>query len=271
MGRALFELLARVAGRLGRFDREATSGEARSSLLFVRELTAVEEQRLQHSAGQEPLRSRLRARQRQRAMIVIASATRISPPEIARQLQTDETRVHQVIDELNEQGLPSMMNEWRRAAWWSWLPLMPAMWALVALVWMLAAAWAVVFGLPLRLYRKRSGESEPPSQRQRATLAQSQAQRLALSGAAAWLSPPLFLAVAAAAAVATRPSSLFPAAAANLIVSFWANGLAAEHLLTLGESHAFELSAEITALKRARAIGLASTVVGVGLLAAGLR
>jgi Homeodomain-like domain-containing protein len=271
MGRVWFALFVRVVRRLRGFDREATSGEARSSLLFVRELTAVEEQRLKDTAGQEPLRSRLRVRQRQRAMIVLASATRISPPEIAREVETNETRVRQVIDEFNEQGLPSMMNEWRRAAWWSVLLLMPAQWALAVLVWTLAAAWAVVFGLPLRLYRRRSGESEPPSQRQRATLAQSQAQRLALSGAAAWLSPPLFLAVAAAAAVATRPSSLFPAAAANLIVSFWANGLAAEHVLTLGDRTHSSLSAEIAALKHARAIGLASTVVGAGLLAAGLR
>ena len=50
---------------------------------------------------------------RQRAQILLASATLMSPPEIARALQTDESQVRKVIHEFNECGLESLHPEWR--------------------------------------------------------------------------------------------------------------------------------------------------------------
>lgn len=71
--------------------------------VFVRRLAPVEGQRLKRLSK----RAKHDAT-RQRAMIVLASATLMSPAEIARMLLTDESHVRRVIHDFNERGLESL-------------------------------------------------------------------------------------------------------------------------------------------------------------------
>lgn len=71
--------------------------------VFVRELAPVEGQRLKRLA-----RRAKHYATRQRAQILLASATLMSPPEIARALQTDESQVRRVIHDFNERGFDSL-------------------------------------------------------------------------------------------------------------------------------------------------------------------
>ena len=75
----------------------------RPASVFVRELAPFEGQRLKRMSK----RARHEAT-RQRAMIVLASATLMSSAEIARMLLTDESHVRKVIHEFNARGLDSL-------------------------------------------------------------------------------------------------------------------------------------------------------------------
>src|SRR3990170_8442737 len=71
--------------------------------VFVRELAPAEGQRLKRLSKQAK-----HASTRQRAMMLLASATLMSPPEIARMLLTDESHVRKVIHDFNERGFESL-------------------------------------------------------------------------------------------------------------------------------------------------------------------
>jgi transposase len=76
--------------------------------VFVRELAPAEGQRLKRLSK----RSRL-ASTRQRAMILLASNTLMSAPEIARMLLTDESHVRKVIHDFNQRGFESLRPRFR--------------------------------------------------------------------------------------------------------------------------------------------------------------
>ena len=71
--------------------------------VFVRALAPVEGQRLKRMSKRAKHEST-----RQRAMILLASATLMSPTEIADVLLTDESHVRKVIHDFNECGLDSL-------------------------------------------------------------------------------------------------------------------------------------------------------------------
>ena len=71
--------------------------------VFVRELAPAEGQRLKRLSKQSKLAST-----RQRAMILLASNTLMSAPEIARMLLTDESHVRKVIHDFNRHGFESL-------------------------------------------------------------------------------------------------------------------------------------------------------------------
>ena len=71
--------------------------------VFVRALAPVEGQRLKRLSKRAK-----HASTRQRAMILLASATLMSPPEIARMLMSDESHVRKVIHDFNERGFDSL-------------------------------------------------------------------------------------------------------------------------------------------------------------------
>jgi transposase len=76
--------------------------------VFVRELSPEEGARLK----QVSKRAKYQAK-RQRAMIVLASATMMSAPEIARLMRTDESHVRKVIHAFNEEGFSSLDPDYR--------------------------------------------------------------------------------------------------------------------------------------------------------------
>jgi transposase len=80
----------------------------RPAEVFVRELALVEGQRLKRLSKQSKLVST-----RQRAMILLASNTLMSAPEIARMLLTDESHVRKVIHDFNRQGFESLRPRFR--------------------------------------------------------------------------------------------------------------------------------------------------------------
>ena len=71
--------------------------------VFVRELAPHEGQRLKRLSKQSKLAST-----RQRALILLASNTLMSAPEIARMLMTDESHVRKVVHEFNRDGFESL-------------------------------------------------------------------------------------------------------------------------------------------------------------------
>jgi len=71
--------------------------------VFVRELAPHEGQRLKRLSKQSKLAST-----RQRALILLASNTLMSAPEIARMLFTDESHVRKVIHDFNRHGFESL-------------------------------------------------------------------------------------------------------------------------------------------------------------------
>lgn len=71
--------------------------------VFVRELASDQGQRLKRLSKQSKVAST-----RQRAMILLASNTLMSAPEIARMLLTDESHVRKVIHEFNQHGFDSL-------------------------------------------------------------------------------------------------------------------------------------------------------------------
>ncbi len=75
----------------------------RPASVFVRELAPFQGQRLKRISKRAKHSST-----RQRAMILLASATLMSPAEIARMLFTDESHVRKVIHEFNGRGFESL-------------------------------------------------------------------------------------------------------------------------------------------------------------------
>ena len=76
--------------------------------VFVRELAPQEGQRLKRLSKQSKLAST-----RQRAMILLASNTLMSAPEIARMWLTDESQVRKVIHDFNRHGFDSLRPRFR--------------------------------------------------------------------------------------------------------------------------------------------------------------
>src|SRR5712691_4402011 len=76
--------------------------------VFVRELAPHEGQRLKRLSKQSKLAST-----RQRALILLASNTLMSAPEIARMLLTDESQVRKVIHDFNRHGFESLRPRFR--------------------------------------------------------------------------------------------------------------------------------------------------------------
>lgn len=76
--------------------------------VFVRELAPDEGQRLKRISKQAKYQSK-----RQRAMILLASATLMSVPEIARLFRTDDSHARKVIHEFNERGFDSLNPRYR--------------------------------------------------------------------------------------------------------------------------------------------------------------
>ena len=60
-----------------------------------------------------PAKSATHQSTRQRASILLASATRMSVPEIAQMWRTDERQVRRVIKEFNERGFDSLRPNYR--------------------------------------------------------------------------------------------------------------------------------------------------------------
>ena len=75
----------------------------RSAEVFVRELAPDEGQRLKRLS-----RTSKRVATRERALVLLASNTLMSAPEIARMLLTDEAHVRKVIHEFNQHGWDSL-------------------------------------------------------------------------------------------------------------------------------------------------------------------
>src|SRR5438128_12093490 len=76
--------------------------------VFVRELSPEEGQRLKQISKRAKHQSR-----RQRAHILLASATLMSAPEIAALFRTDESHVRKLIHEFNERGFESLRPRYR--------------------------------------------------------------------------------------------------------------------------------------------------------------
>ena len=76
--------------------------------VFVRALAPVEGQRLKRLSRRAKYAST-----RERALILLASATLMSPGEIARMLLTDESHVRKVIHDFNERGFDSLRPRYR--------------------------------------------------------------------------------------------------------------------------------------------------------------
>ncbi len=76
--------------------------------VFVRELLPEEGARLKQVSRKAKYQSK-----RQRAMILLASATGMSAPQIAAMARTDESHVRKVIHAFNEQGFDSLDPDYR--------------------------------------------------------------------------------------------------------------------------------------------------------------
>ena len=76
--------------------------------VFVRPLSPAQGQRLKRLSKQAKHSST-----RQRAMILLASATEMSAPEIAEMWMTDESHVRKVIHEFNRHGFDSLRPRFR--------------------------------------------------------------------------------------------------------------------------------------------------------------
>src|SRR3954451_15370405 len=102
----MFDRKRAVRGELGRI----TSMEVamRPPEVFVRELSPEEGSRLKSISKKAKYESA-----RQRAMIVLASATGMSAPQIAAVVRTDESHVRKVIHAFNQQGFGSLDPDYR--------------------------------------------------------------------------------------------------------------------------------------------------------------
>src|SRR5947209_10602894 len=76
--------------------------------VFVRELSPEEGARLKQVSKRARYQSK-----RQRAMILLASSTGMSAPQIAAVVRTDESHVRKVIHAFNDRGFPSLDPDYR--------------------------------------------------------------------------------------------------------------------------------------------------------------
>src|SRR3954451_6710104 len=76
--------------------------------VFVRELSAQEGSRLKSISRKAQYQSK-----RQRAVILLASATGMSAPQIAAMARTDESHVRKVIHAFNSEGFSSLDPDYR--------------------------------------------------------------------------------------------------------------------------------------------------------------
>lgn len=76
--------------------------------VFVRELSSKEGARLKSISKRAKYQSK-----RQRAMILLASSTGMSAPQIAGLVRTDESHVRKVIHAFNEEGFDSLDPDYR--------------------------------------------------------------------------------------------------------------------------------------------------------------
>jgi len=109
-----------LVGRPGTFDRKLASGgeqgrvsasqevTVRPPEVFVRELSAQEGARLKSISKRARYQSK-----RQRAMVLLASSTGMSAPQIAALVRTDESYVRKVIHAFNERGFDSLDPDYR--------------------------------------------------------------------------------------------------------------------------------------------------------------
>jgi transposase len=107
-------------GLLGLFDRKSGGGVEggcmsssvevvmRPPSVFVRALSGQEATRLKRLSRRGRYYST-----RQRAMILLASATGMSAAQVAQALSTDESHVRGVIHEFNQEGFDSLFPNWR--------------------------------------------------------------------------------------------------------------------------------------------------------------
>src|SRR3954470_12020465 len=102
----MFDRKRAVRGELGRI----TSMEVamRPPEVFVRALSLEEGARLKSISRKAKYQSK-----RQRAIIVLASSTGMSAPQIAAMARTDESHVRKVIHAFNEQGFGSLDPDYR--------------------------------------------------------------------------------------------------------------------------------------------------------------
>jgi len=96
----------RPAVELGRMRPKEVS--MRPPSVFVRPLAPAEGERLKRLSKRAKHFST-----RQRAAIVLASATGLSAAQVARALLTDESHVREVIHDFNERGFDSLVPNWR--------------------------------------------------------------------------------------------------------------------------------------------------------------
>ena len=80
----------------------------RPAEVFVRELSPEEGARLKSISKKAKYQSK-----RQRAIILLASSTGMSAPQIAAMARTDESHVRKVIHAFNEQGFSSLDPDYR--------------------------------------------------------------------------------------------------------------------------------------------------------------
>jgi CRISPR/Cas system-associated endoribonuclease Cas2 len=91
-------LLGMVAG-----DRRAKEARMRQPSVFVRQLSPAEGAQLKRIA-----RTAKQFARRQRAQILLASASGMSAPQIAAVVRSDENQVRRVVHEFNQQGMDSL-------------------------------------------------------------------------------------------------------------------------------------------------------------------
>jgi len=109
-----------LVGLLETFDRKLASGGEQGRMfpsqevvmrppeVFVRELSPEEGARLKSISKRAKYQSK-----RQRAMIVLASSTGMSAPQIAGVVRTDESHVRKVIHAFNDEGFSSLDPDYR--------------------------------------------------------------------------------------------------------------------------------------------------------------
>ncbi len=102
----MFDRNLGVGGELGGITTQEVA--MRPPEVFVRELSPEEGARLKSISKKAKYQSK-----RQRAMILLASATGMSAPQIAAMARTDESRVRKAIHAFNAEGFGSLDPDYR--------------------------------------------------------------------------------------------------------------------------------------------------------------